>query len=203
MTCTQMRHAISARLDGEDPGLDDATVYRHLAGCADCRAFSHDAESLHRRLRLSPAPAIPDLAPGILAAIGEEARVGPDADASHALRWILVAIAIAQIAIAIPALVLGTDAGLPAHTARATSARSTSRSVSGSSTRRGSPRASPVSCRWSPRWSPAWSVRRCSTSRSGNTAALGEVQHGLEVVGLVVVWLLRPAREPRPLRLAS
>ena len=48
MTCMQTRHAISARLDGEDPGLDDAAVYSHLAGCAGCRAFAHDAESFHR-----------------------------------------------------------------------------------------------------------------------------------------------------------
>ena len=38
---------------------------------------------------------------------------------------------------------------------------------------------------------------------SGNAAAVGEVQHGLDFVGLVVVWLLRPAPEPRTLRLSS
>ena len=58
--------------------LDEATVYGHLAGCTDCRTYAHDAETLHRQLRLSPAPAIPDLAPGILAAIGEERRVGSE-----------------------------------------------------------------------------------------------------------------------------
>ena len=68
----QIRHAISARLDGEDAGLDDAAIYAHLAGCTDCRGFAHDAEALHRTVRLAPAPAIPDLTPGILAAIGEE-----------------------------------------------------------------------------------------------------------------------------------
>src|SRR4029077_8311038 len=72
MTCMQIHQAISARLDGEDPGLDEPTVYAHLAGCPDCRAFSHDAETLHRSVRLASAPEIPDLTPGILTAIGAE-----------------------------------------------------------------------------------------------------------------------------------
>src|SRR3954464_5366047 len=103
MTCMQIHQAISARLDGEDPGLDESTVYAHLAGCADCRAFSHRAESLHRSVRLAPAPAIPDLAPGILSAIGVESH-GTDSrrdgaaqaepDTNLPLRWILVAIAL-------------------------------------------------------------------------------------------------------------
>ena len=37
MTCMQIRHAFSARLDGDDAGLDDAAIYAHLAGCTDCR----------------------------------------------------------------------------------------------------------------------------------------------------------------------
>jgi anaerobic selenocysteine-containing dehydrogenase len=67
----QIRDALSARLDGEDPGVDEAALYGHLAGCAKCRAFAHDADALHRRVRLEPAPAIPDLAPAVLV---EQAR---------------------------------------------------------------------------------------------------------------------------------
>ena len=52
--------------------LDEATVYAHLAGCSDCRTFAHRAEALHRTVRLAPAPAIPDLTPDILTAIGED-----------------------------------------------------------------------------------------------------------------------------------
>jgi predicted anti-sigma-YlaC factor YlaD len=207
----QIRHAISARLDGEDPGLDDAAVYAHLAGCADCRSFAHDAESLHRQLRLSPAPAIPDLTPGILAAIGEESRTDATAatgatgvtgaDTGQALRWILLAIALAQITVAIPALVFGADAGLPVHTARHIGSFDVALGVGF------------LYAAWKPSRIPgllpvvaALVVCLVGSSlldvASGNTAALGEVQHVLDFVGLVVVWLLsRPA--PRPLRLAS
>jgi protein SCO1/2 len=38
-TCTDYRQALSARVDGEDPGLDPAELDRHLAGCPDCQAF--------------------------------------------------------------------------------------------------------------------------------------------------------------------
>jgi predicted anti-sigma-YlaC factor YlaD len=204
MTCMQIRHAISARLDGEDPGCDDATVYAHLAGCTDCRGFAHDAERLHRQLRLSPAPAIPDLTPGILAAIGEERRAdaGADADTSNALRWILLAIALAQIAVAIPALIFGSDAGLPVHTARHIGSFDVALGVGF------------LYAAWKPSRIPGLlpvvaALVVCLVGSSlldvaaGNTAALGEVQHVLDFVGLAVVWLLRPTREPRPLRLAT
>jgi predicted anti-sigma-YlaC factor YlaD len=205
MTCMQMRHAISARLDGEDPGYDDATVYAHLADCTDCRGFAHDAESLHRQLRLSPAPVIPDLTPGILAAIGQERRAAggtdDDADTSHALRWILFAIALAQIAVAIPPLIFGSDAGLPVHAARHIGSFDVALGVGF------------LYAAWKPSRIPGLlpvvaALVVCLLGSSlldiaaGNTAAFGEVQHVLDFVGLAVVWLLsRP--EPRPLRLAT
>lgn len=204
----QIHQAISARLDGEDPGLDEPTVYAHLAGCADCRAFAHDTEALHRRVRLAPAPAIPDLTPSILHAIGTEltadaaadaaAQVEPDANL--ALRWILVAIAVAQIAVAIPALVLGSDAGLPVHTARHIGSFDVALGVGF------------LYAAWKPSRIPGLlpvvaALVACLVGSSfldvaaGSTRALGEAQHVLDFVGLVVVWLLsRPA--PRRVQLA-
>ena len=205
----QIRHAISARLDGEDPGLDEATVYGHLAACAGCRAFAHDTEELHRVVRLAPAPEIPDLTAGILAAIGEETRAetlvggGTEtlgSDTQRALRWILVAIAVAQIAIAIPALLFGTDAGLPVHTARHIGSFDVALGVGF------------LFAAWKPSRIPglmpvAVALVVCLVGSSlldvaaGNAAALGEGQHVLDVVGLAVVWLLsRPV--PRAVRLA-
>jgi predicted anti-sigma-YlaC factor YlaD len=202
----QIRHAISARLDGEDPGLDDAAVYAHLAGCTECRGFAHDAETLHRSVRLAPAPVIPDLAPGILAAIGEE-RLAADrsgaapSDANPALRWILLAIAVAQIAVAIPALILGSDAGLPVHAARHIGSFDVALGVGF------------LYAAWKPSRIPGLlpvvaALVVCLVGSSlldvaaGNTAAFGEVQHVLDFVGLAVVWLLsRP--EPRPVQFAA
>ncbi len=201
----QIRHAISARLDGEDPHLDEASVYGHLATCSGCRAFAHDAEELHRAVRLAPAPEIRDLTPSILAAIGAE-TMDVDTDPHHAdtqlaLRWILVAIAVTQIAIAIPALLFGSDAGLPVHTARHIGSFDVALGVGF------------LFAAWRPSRIPgllplvvALVVCLMGSSlldvASGNTAALGEAQHALDFVGLAVVWLLsRPA--PRVVRLAG
>jgi predicted anti-sigma-YlaC factor YlaD len=190
MSCTRIRHAISARLDGEDPGLDPATVDDHLATCAGCRAFAADAELLHRSLRLTPAPEIPDLAPRVLVAIGAEAGTG---DTQRALRWILAALALVQIAVAVPALVLGNDAGLPVHTARHLGSFDVALAVGF------------LFAAWRPSRTPgllpvvtALVVCLVGSSMldviSGNTAALSEAHHVTDFAGLVVVWLLsRPA----------
>jgi len=200
MTCMQIHQAISARLDGEDPGLDEPTVYAHLAGCGDCRAFAHDAESLHRSVRLAPAPAIPDLTPSILTAIGAQTTNDAEPDTNLALRWILVAIALAQIAVAVPALVFGSDAGLPVHAARHIGSFDVALGIGF------------LYAAWKPSRIPgllpvvaALVVCLVGSSfldvASGNTAALGEAQHVLDFVGLAVVWLLsRPA--PRRVQLA-
>ncbi len=204
MTCMQIHQAISARLDGEDPGLDEPTVYAHLAGCADCRAFAHGAEALHRSMRLAPAPAIPDLTPGILTAIGAESSTSADADVEPdtnlALRWILVAIAVAQIAVAIPALIFGNDASLPVHTARHIGSFDVALGVGF------------LYAAWKPSRIPGLlpvvaALVACLVGSSlldvaaGSTRALGEAQHVLDFVGLVVVWLLsRPA--PRRVQVA-
>jgi predicted anti-sigma-YlaC factor YlaD len=199
MTCMQIHQAISARLDGEDPGLDDATVYAHLAACADCRAFAHEAETLHRRVRLAPAPVVPDLTPAILSAIGAE-TTDAEPDTNLALRWILVAIAVAQIAVAIPALIFGSDAGLPVHAARHIGSFDVALGVGF------------LFAAWKPARIPGLlpvvaALVVCLVGSSfldvadGTTKVLGEAQHVLDFVGLAVVWLLsRPA--PRRVQLA-
>jgi predicted anti-sigma-YlaC factor YlaD len=206
----QIRQVLSARLDGEDPGLDEAgideaSVYAHLAQCAPCRVFAHRAEQLHRAVRLSPAPEIPDLTSAILTAIGNEPRHEELAGASfgthdpetqRVLRWVLVAIAVAQIAIALPALLFGADAGLPVHTARHIGSFDVALAVGF------------LFAAWRPSRIPGLlpvvvALVVCLAGSSlldvaaGNTAALGEAQHLTDFVGLAVVWLLsRPVTHP-------
>jgi predicted anti-sigma-YlaC factor YlaD len=204
MDCMQIRDAISARLDGEDSGLDEAVVYGHLAQCAECRAFSHDADELHRAVRLSAAPPIDDRTPAILSAIGDDTTehawsghlAGVDVETQRVLRWVLVVIAVAQIAIAIPALFLGADAGLPVHTARHIGSFDVALAVGF------------LFAAWRPSRIPGLlpvvaALVVCLVGSSlldvaaGNTAALGEAQHLTDFVGLAVVWLLsRPVTRP-------
>ena len=192
-----IRQAISARLDGEPLGVDPDALDAHLTTCVECRAFAASAGELHGAMRLAPAPEIPDLTPGILAAIGAESTRD---DTQLALRWILAIIALVQIAIAVPALVLGTDAGLPVHTARHLGSFDVALAVGF------------LFAAWRPSRIPGLlpvvvALVACLVGSSlldvisGNTAALSEAHHVTDFAGLVVVWLLsRPAT--RQVRLA-
>jgi predicted anti-sigma-YlaC factor YlaD len=141
-------------------------------------------------MRVAPAPEIPDLTSGILAAIGAESN----RDDTHlALRWILAVIGLVQIAIAVPALVLGSDAGLPVHTARHLGSFDVALAVGF------------LYAAWRPSRIPGLlpvvvALVACLVGSSlldilsGNTAALSEAHHVTDFAGLVVVWLLsRPS----------
>jgi predicted anti-sigma-YlaC factor YlaD len=119
ITCDECRTGVSARLDDEDPGCPSAALHAHLARCAGCRAFESEATRLHRVSRVTAAPEVPDLTPRVLAAIGREAEpASVRTDHLDAWRLGLAMVALVQIALAVPALLLGADAGLPVHTAR-------------------------------------------------------------------------------------
>jgi predicted anti-sigma-YlaC factor YlaD len=117
--CTDIRDALSARLDGEASGVNPSELDAHLRGCDDCRAFGRRIGALHRSMRVAPAPAMPDLTAPILASIAAE-QEAEEAGATRDLfpRLVLAAIGILQLVLSVPALVLGDDADLPVHTAR-------------------------------------------------------------------------------------
>jgi protein SCO1/2 len=69
--CEVIESALSARADNEDPGMDPEVLDAHLARCAGCIAFARQTDELRRRMRVRPAPAVPDLSAQILLAIPE------------------------------------------------------------------------------------------------------------------------------------
>ena len=74
MECVQERTALSALLDGEDPGVFPRLVSAHLHECASCRAFARGAASLRGQLQVHLESEVPDLRLRILVAVGEEAE---------------------------------------------------------------------------------------------------------------------------------
>lgn len=72
--CEDYREALSAQLDGEDPGIDVARGDAHLAGCPGCREWLRQAVQVTRAARIQPADDVPDLTETILARVGGEAR---------------------------------------------------------------------------------------------------------------------------------
>src|SRR5262249_3438263 len=194
--------------DGEELGVDPGDLADHLRRCAACRAFSRDAESMHRDVRLAHAPTVPDLTAPILASIGSEDRPYPAHE--RALRITLALVAVVMIVAAVPALVLGDDAGLPGHPPRpalrpARHAGSFDLALA----------VGFLFAAWRPSrvaglLPVVTALVACLIGTSlldvvdGRTGALTEAQHVVEVVGLAAAWLLaHPLRPRRRARLTT
>jgi len=193
MNCDIAQSAISARLDGEDLGVDPVDLAGHLERCTACRAFARDAESMHREVRLARAPSVPDLTAPILASIGSD---NSSANHERALRVTLAIVAGVMIVAALPALLFGDDAGLPVHAARHIGSFDLAVAVGF------------LFAAWRPSRLPGLlpvvtALVACLVATSvldvldGSTAALTEVQHAVEVVGLAAAWLLAHPLRPR------
>jgi predicted anti-sigma-YlaC factor YlaD len=112
--CDRAREAISARIDGEDPGLPEGVLDAHLAGCAACRGWQQAAHEVTRRARIGGPLLDHDLTSSVLAAIspapaGRRRRVTQRAG--------LAVLALAQLAITVPLLILGHDHEAGVHAA--------------------------------------------------------------------------------------
>ena len=200
MDCDIAQSAISARLDGENLGVDPVDLAGHLERCTACRAFARDAESMHREVRLARAPSVPDLTAPILASIGSD---NSSANHERALRVTLAIVAGVMIVAALPALLFGDDAGLPVHAARHIGSFDLAVAVGF------------LFAAWRPSRLPGLlpvvtALVACLVATSvldvldGSTAALTEVQHAVEVVGLAAAWLLaHPLRPRRRARLST
>lgn len=115
MDCEHMRAAISADLDGEELPVDRDVLERHVATCAGRRDYQAAALVLNRQVRVSRAPVVPDLTGSILAAIDTDAH---EPASTQGLRLGVALLGFFQLGLSIPALILGSDAGLPVHQAR-------------------------------------------------------------------------------------
>ncbi|HKT01896.1 MAG TPA: zf-HC2 domain-containing protein, partial [Rugosimonospora sp.] len=72
MTCEEVRFAMSASLDGEEPGQPAGVVEAHLSGCAACAVWQEEALRLTRMVRVQAAR-VPDLHESIMAAVAVQA----------------------------------------------------------------------------------------------------------------------------------
>ena len=121
MTCNQTRVAISALIDGEEPGTSADDVRTHVAGCRACQDWQHSAEEVTRTMRVQPV-AVPDLTAQVLAAVAADPAASTrDAAAARAaavrgrrqvLRLALAASALAQLLIGLPLLFGGSGEAL-------------------------------------------------------------------------------------------
>lgn len=199
MTCSRIQTAISADLDGEGLPVPREELAQHLGGCPACRAFQASAQALQRRTRVQAAPDVPDLTGRVLAAV----RVDPPqpASATQGLRLGVAVLGLLQLGLSMPALLLGTDAGLPVHTARHLGSFGVALAVG------------LLVAAWRPERIAgllplATALVVCLLASSildmttGHASTGGEVSHAVEVLGLVGLWLLARAPTSRPASLS-
>src|SRR5579862_2557465 len=74
MECAAYREAVSARIDGEETGLEADTVDAHLAECPACGAWAEAAIAVTRSARVGLAEPVPNLADAIVAAMAASAE---------------------------------------------------------------------------------------------------------------------------------
>lgn len=114
MTCDEVRVALSAWLDGEDPGVPVSSLGAHTNSCPACGDWLTGVQRVSSALRLDRDQAS-ELAPDVLAGVAAGARAravtGRPASAAHGRRQVLrVAVgaaAVAQFASSLPTLLAG------------------------------------------------------------------------------------------------
>ena len=100
MNCDAWRTAISARADGEDPGVEERLLDAHLAGCATCRSFAAAIDGSRRRLSVQTAPEMPDVS----RRVSKLAAMADRASRWSIVRALLVVVAIEVIVLSVPSL---------------------------------------------------------------------------------------------------
>jgi predicted anti-sigma-YlaC factor YlaD len=193
MRCEAIREALSARLDGEASGLADSAVDAHLRTCAACTAWAEELSILHRMVRVREAEPVPDLTAAILGA-GAAPRPVPRAQPISVARWGLFVVALTQLVLAGPTLVLGEGSGAAVHVARELGAFDVALAVG------------LLVAAWQP--ARAWGLLPVVAALAlvlGGTAVLdvvrgtatsfGEAHHLLDLAGVALLWGV--AREDR------
>lgn len=192
VTCAHWIAAISADIDGEEPGVDRRLLAAHLDSCADCRRFRDGALQLTAATAVGPAPEMPDLSRRVtkLNAIADRtSRWG-------LVRGLLALVAVEILVVALPALLLGEEDATSAHAARHLGAFSVAYAVALLVVVVRPARARsilPVTVVLA----GALVITAAIDIGEGNIPLSGETAHLPEVLSVVLVWLLaRPLPDP-------
>lgn len=207
MRCEQCREVVSARLDGEATETDDRGVEVHLARCGACRGFEARAAELHRATRVRAAEPVPDLTARVLTGAAttsasirnRKRRQRPPAWP----RYALLTVALTQLVLAVPALVLGDGSDGSVHAARELGAWDTALGV-GLLVAAWQPRRANGLLPMAAALAGTMALTAMVDVMSGRTFVLGEAHHVLDLAGLYFLWLLARVplgarrRAPRP-----
>lgn len=111
--CSAHLEALSAAADAELAPSEQRSLAAHLEHCASCRQVAEEFAALTRRVRLQPAPSIPDLVPAVMSR-ARPARLGRGGWMRPALAWVAVVIGFQSL----HPLMTSTVDGVTTHAAR-------------------------------------------------------------------------------------
>jgi predicted anti-sigma-YlaC factor YlaD len=176
MECARIREAWSALIDGEEPGLPRSAIDEHLRSCAACREFADDAwrvdDEMPRSVEHRPFAVV---------------------------RYGLVAVAAAQLAMAVPGLIFGTDEGAPIHIAHEVGAWDLALAV-GFLFAAARPLRAVGMLPFAAALSTGFVLTAVVDIANGRQPALFELPHLLELAGTMLLWFLTSPRPRRVLR---
>jgi predicted anti-sigma-YlaC factor YlaD len=181
-------------MDGEATPEEGRAVDRHVANCVSCRAFASTAAALHRGARVRTAEAVPDLSAAVLARIpvAPRRRTTPEWP-----RYALLVVALTQLVLALPALVLGNDSGASIHVARELGSWDVALAV-GLLVAAWQPRRAAGLLPMAVALAGAMIVTAVLDVVSGRAPALGEAHHALDLAGVICLWALAHPATTRP-----
>lgn len=196
MRCDAIRDVLSARLDGETSELDDDLVDAHVSSCLSCTAWNEELSVLHRIVRVREAEPVPDLTASILGAFPAPRRVAPSfaPEPVSTARWALFVVALTQLVLAGPALLLGEGSGATVHVARELGSFDVALAIG------------LLVAAWQP--ARAWGLLPVAAALAcvmggtavvdvvrGTATSVGEVHHLLDLAGVAMLWWV--ARDDR------
>ena len=190
MTCDRWRDAISAGLDGEDPGIDQRLVDAHLRRCAACRSFAAGSRlGAGGPVELVAAARAPEPLDDLPRQIAKLAALADRAATWSVVRGLLAVVAVEILVFSLPALVLGDEQQTSAHSARHLGAFTVAYAVGllvvvirPARARTMLPVAAVLA--------GALVVTAVVDLANGRVPLVDEVQHLPEVLSVVLVWLI-------------
>lgn len=192
MRCQTCRELLSVRLDGEATEVEEEAVVSHLATCRACVVHATALQRQHREVRLHAAEPVPDLTEAILrtAGVAPGAATRASERRVRVLGWArygLLVVALAQVVLAVPELVYAS--GGDVHGARHLGGWDLAFAVG------------LLVVAWQPERARGLLPMAAALAGvmvltatldviDGNTGAMAESTHLLEVVGLVLLWMV-------------
>ena len=199
MACDRFVEAISAIIDGEDPGIDERLIDAHVARCSDCRAFRDSMQGVRRRMVVRQVASTPDAS----RRVAKLAAVADRAAAWQLPRVLLAVVAIEVIVLSLGDLLASGPDSEAVHSARHLAAFSIAYAVllvlvvmRPARARTALPVAGVLAL--------ALLITAIADLAAGRVPLVGETLHIPEIISVLLIWLLAvptrrvTVRHPKP-----